>query len=189
MRCPAIVRRIHKDRKGNTTPLTMALVLGLLLLLCAMAELMRLSIIVKGVRDAMQGAVIAVATENYDEVYHGLREGYSGGYWLYGEDWEENLDEGDIYGQLDELLGMENEGGYHVKPGDGTYEYRISGLSVDMENVGLRPGNAETNLEVTACVRLEVPLAFAWAGMQAVDMEIRARSAYMPKFSQSPDIR
>lgn len=189
MRCPAIVRRIQKDRKGNTTPLTIALVLGLLFLLCAMAELLRLSIIVKGVRDAMQGAVIAVATANYDEVYHGLREGYSGGYWLYGEDWEENLDEGDIYGQLDALLGMENEGGYHVKPGDGTYEYRISGLSVDIVNVGLRPGNAETNLEVAAGVRLEVPLSFAWAGMQAVDMEIRTRSAYMPKFQSITRIR
>ncbi|MFR3166196.1 MAG: hypothetical protein ACLTQG_30635 [Hungatella sp.] len=70
----------------------------------------RLSIIANGVRNALQSAVISVATTNYDEAYNGLREGYSGGYWLSGEQWEENLDYGDIYEQLDELLGRQTMG-------------------------------------------------------------------------------
>lgn len=52
--------------------------MGLLLLMCAMAEFFRLAIIVQGVRDGLQQSVITVATTNYDETYNGLREGYSG---------------------------------------------------------------------------------------------------------------
>lgn len=103
------------NKRGNTTPLVIALILVLLLLLCAMSEFFRLAIIANGVRNALQSAVISVATENYDEAYNGLREGYSGGYWLTGEKWEENLDYGDVYEQLDLLLGTEAAGGYHKK--------------------------------------------------------------------------
>lgn len=70
--------KIMKDRRGNSTPLTIALILGLLLLICALSEFFRLGIIVSGVRDGLQQAVITVATTNYDEAYNGLREGYSG---------------------------------------------------------------------------------------------------------------
>ena len=98
------IKKLVKDKNGNTTPLTIALILALLFTLCALSEFFRLSVIANGVRNALQSAVISVATTNYDEVYNGLREGYSGGYWLSGDQWEENLDYGDIYEQLDELL-------------------------------------------------------------------------------------
>ena len=63
-------------------PLTVALVLALLIALCVLAEFFRLSIIAYGVRNALQESVISVATTNYNEVYDGLREGYSGGYFM-----------------------------------------------------------------------------------------------------------
>ncbi len=79
------IRRLFEDKKGNTTPHTIALILGILFTICALSEFFRLSIIANGVRNALQSAVISVATTNYDEAYNGLREGYSGGYWLSGE--------------------------------------------------------------------------------------------------------
>ena len=162
------IKKLVKDKNGNTTPLTIALILALLFTLCALSEFFRLSVIANGVRNALQSAVISVATTNYDEVYNGLREGYSGGYWLSGDQWEENLDYGDIYEQLDELLDTESDGKYHVKEMQNGYEYRLSNLSVDIKNVRLRPGSAVNNLEVTAKLRLE--------------MQIKVKSAYMPKF-------
>lgn len=176
------IRRLYKDKKGNTTPLTIALILGILFTICALSEFFRLSIIANGVRNALQSAVISVATTNYDEAYNGLREGYSGGYWLSGEQWEENLDYGDIYEQLDELLGTENDGGYHVREGKNGYEYRLSGLSVDIKNVRLRPESAAKNLEVTAKIRLEIPVSFGRESFPPVQMQIKVKSAYMPKF-------
>ena len=101
------------NRKGNSTPMTIALILGLLLLICAMSEFFRLTIIVQGVRDGLTSAVITVVTTNYDEAYHGLREGYSGGYILLGEHWEEKLDYDDVYRRLDVLLGTKKMGDYH----------------------------------------------------------------------------
>ena len=98
------IKKVMKDKRGTSTPLTIALILGFLLLICAMAEFFRLGIIVQGVRDGLQQTVITVATTNYDETYNGLREGYSGGYTLSGESWQENLDYYDVYNRLDNLL-------------------------------------------------------------------------------------
>ncbi len=73
-------------------------------------------IIAQGVRDAVQDAVISTVNDNYDYVYHGVREGYSGGYQPIADDFEESLDYGgDIYNRLDAILGLRQSGGYHRK--------------------------------------------------------------------------
>ena len=176
------IKKVMKDKRGNSTPLTIALILGLLLLICAMAEFFRLGIIVLGVRDGLQQAVITVATTNYDETYNGLREGYSGGYALSGESWQENLDYDDVYNRLDNLLETTEAGGYHIKEDKSGYEYRLSGLSVDIVNVPLTPGSADDNLEADARITIEIPLSFGWGKLPPLKMELRTRSAYMPKF-------
>ena len=176
------IKKVMKDKRGNSTPLTIALILGLLLLICALSEFFRLGIIVSGVRDGLQQAVITVATTNYDEAYNGLREGYSGGYILSGESWQENLDYDDVYYRIDNLLGTTQVEGYHIKEDKGGYEYRLSGLSVDIENAPLTPGGAEHNLEADARITIEIPLSFGWDRLPPLTMEIRTKSAYMPKF-------
>ena len=75
-------KRLWFNKQGLSYPLTVALILALLLLICVLAEFFRLSIIAYGVRNALQEAVISVTTTNYNEVYDGLREGYSGGYFM-----------------------------------------------------------------------------------------------------------
>ena len=162
------IRKILKRKNGNSTPTTVALVLGLLLLICAMAEFFRLMVIVQGVRDGVQQAVVAVMTTNYDEAYNGLREGYSGGYVRSGNQWVERLDYSDVYHRLDQLLGTRRQGSYHVKAQTqetGGYEYRLSGLFVEI-------------IRVT----IEVPFSFGWGFVPPLRMEIRTRAAYMPKF-------
>ena len=68
------LKKMIKDKKGMSYPLTVALVLALLIVLCVLAEFFRLSIIAYGVRNALQESVISVATTNYNEVYDGLPE-------------------------------------------------------------------------------------------------------------------
>ncbi len=170
------------NRKGNSTPMTIALILGLLLLICAMSEFFRLIIIVQGVRDGLTSAVITVVTTNYDEAYHGLREGYSGGYILLGEHWEEKLDYDDVYRRLDVLLGTKKMGDYHVKIQDQGYEYRLSELEVKVINAPFTPENTSQNLEASVMVTIEIPLSFGWKLVPPLTMNIRTRAAYMPKF-------
>lgn len=178
-------RKLSDRRGGNSSPLTVALVLVLLLMVCAVAEFFRLMIIVQGVRDGVQQAVIAVMATNYDEAYNGLREGYSGGYVLSGGRWVENLDYSDVYRQLDTLLGTERRGSYRVKVKNqesGGYEYRLSGLAVEITNTPLTPGNANRNMEADVRITIEVPLSFGWGLVPPFAMQIRTKAAYMPKF-------
>ena len=73
--------RCVKDRRGMAFPLVIAVTLALLLLLCVLMEFFRLSLIASGVKEALQDAVVTVVNDNYTNVYHGVREGYSGGYY------------------------------------------------------------------------------------------------------------
>ena len=97
------LRQILKDRRGVAFPLIIAIVLVLVMLMCCISEYFRLLIVAQGVRDAVQEAVISTVNDNYDDVYHGVREGYSGAYQPMAGDFEESLDYGDIYGRLDAL--------------------------------------------------------------------------------------
>ena len=90
------LRQILKDRRGVAFPLIIAIVLVLVMLMCCISEYFRLLIVAQGVRDAVQEAVISTVNDNYDDVYHGVREGYSGAYQPLAGDFEESLDYGDI---------------------------------------------------------------------------------------------
>lgn len=90
-------KRIFKDKNGSGFPLIIAITLSLLIVFTGISEYFRLMIVAQGVRDALQAAVISTVNDNYDDVYHGVREGYSGAYQPIAEDFEESLDYGDIY--------------------------------------------------------------------------------------------
>ena len=175
------------DKSGNSTPTIIALILGLLFLVCAMSEFFRLMIIAQGVRDGLQQAVISVATTNYDETYRGLREGYSGGYRLSGEQWVEDLDYDDVYYRLDSLLGTERDGSYHIKEQDGDYEYRLSGLRVEITNTGLAPGSASRNFEADARITIEIPMSFGWGVGSAPDHGTQDKSGLYAQILKTAD--
>ena len=119
-----------KDKRGTSFPLTVAVTLCLIIILCGISEYMRLMIITSGVRNAVQSAVISTVNDNYSSVYQGTREGYSGAYQLSGSSWVNSIDNGNIYERLDQTLGTKVNGGYHVKYAGNTVEYRIYSLSV-----------------------------------------------------------
>ena len=52
----------------------------MLFIILGVSEYMRLVITAAGIKDAMESAVVSVVNDNYNEVYHGVREGYAAGY-------------------------------------------------------------------------------------------------------------
>ena len=66
-----------------------------------------------------------------------MREGYSGGYYTEGDGFEESVDTGNIYYQLDEILGTRRENGARVKYAGSVVEYWITGLDVTIRNACL----------------------------------------------------
>jgi len=171
------------EKKGGMYILTAVILLVSLTLMAGVFEYFRLQIIAKGVRDAVQSAVIAVSTENYDNVYSTSREGYSGGYKRKEGSWKEEVDKGDIYIKLDALLGLKEEGGYHVKKiKSNIYEYRLSNLEVNIINSPLAPSSTNSQFKAETFITVEVPLSFGWEHLSPLKIRPKVVSKYMMKF-------
>ena len=165
------LRQILKDRRGVAFPLIIAIVLVLVMLMCCISEYFRLLIVAQGVRDAVQEAVISTVNDNYDDVYHGVREGYSGAYQPLAGDFEESLDYGDIYGRLDDILGLTYRGGYHTQ------------YTEEIRNAPFASGDSAGDRFVADCeIELEVPVSFGGELLPPMRMTVKVSAGYAPRF-------
>lgn len=154
-------KNVLKSQSGNGIPLAAAVSLFLVMTMLGIMEYSRLMIISSGVKAAMQEAVISVVNDNYNEIYHSVREGYAAGYEPWGGSFEDSVDEGDVYGRLGDLLGLNYEGNYLTgRLPDGGIEYKVGQLSVEIPNSNLAPSMNGQSYEVITTVRLEVPVSF-----------------------------
>ena len=167
---------------GEGTPMILAIVLVLLMLFCTVAEFSRVWIIAQGVKEAAQQAVISTINDNYDDVYHAVREGYAAGWYPDGTGrWDESVDTGDVYGQLASTLGLENTGSGYQKISNGNVEYTISGLSVELSNNALSSGQSK-GYTAAVEIRLEVPVRFLGNLLPAAEMMLHTEAKYVPVF-------
>ena len=173
-----------KDRRGMAFPLVIAVTLACLLILCGAMEFFRLNLITTGIRDALQDAIITVVNDNYANVYHGVREGYSGGYYTEGEGFEEAVDTGNIYYLLDKTLGTRREGNVRVKYAENHVEYKITGLTVRIRNAPLAPSDPRNaqRFEADAMIWLEVSVRFAGKTLPAMKMRLKVQAGYIERF-------
>ena len=176
--------RILKDKKASSFPFIIAITLSLVIIFCGISEYFRLLIVAQGVRDAVQTAVISTVNDNYDDVYHGVREGYSGAYQPIAEDFEESLDYGDIYDRLDSILGLSYSGGYHEKrTSDSKLEFRVWGLSVDIRNAPFASGDqSSARFEADSTIMLEVPVSFGGKLLPPMRIKVKTSAGYTPRF-------
>ncbi len=175
-------KRMIDNQEGNGMPLAAAVTLALLMLVLVIMQFARLMIVAAGVKDAMQEAIISTINDNYADVYHAVREGYAAGFQPMDGAFEESLRYGDIYGRLDGLLGLQEDGGYHCRvTSDGETEYRITDLQVHIHNAGLASGDT-SSFEAEATVRLEVPVSFLQKVFPDMTITVRSKAAYTPKF-------
>ena len=122
-------------------PLVVAVTICMLIIILGVAEYMRLVITAAGIKDAMESAVISTVNDNYNEVYHSVREGYAAGYEPDGESFSPSVDYGDIYSRMCFLLGLEEDGAGYVRINNGgEMEYCLSNLCVYIHNNALGAG-------------------------------------------------
>ena len=176
--------RILKDKKASSFPFIIAITLSLVIIFCGISEYFCLVIVAQGVRDAVQTAVISTVNDNYDDVYHGVREGYSGAYQPIAEDFEESLDHGDIYDRLDGILGLSYSGGYHEKrTSNSKLEFRVWGLSVDIRNAPFASGDqSSARFEADSTIMLEVPVSFGGKLLPPMRIKVKTSAGYTPRF-------
>lgn len=180
----ADIKKKLTDKSGSSAPLTLAAVLVVILLSCTVFEYMRLTVIAKGIQEVVQSAMIEVATENWDDAYNGLREGYSGGYVFNGTDWTVRLDAGDVYSRLENTLKIQKQGSKYLKHTGPDIEYALSGLYVSMQNAPLAPSgtNGIPQLTATGTVDVEIPMSFGWGHLPPLKLTLKLRGGFTPKF-------
>lgn len=170
-----------KDRKGNMMPLVVAVTICMLIMILGITEYMRIVITAAGIKDAMESAIISTVNDNYNEVYHSVREGYAAGYEPDGEAFAPSVDYGDIYGRMCMLLGLEEDGDGYVRINNGgEQEYRLSSLSVSIPNTALGAGGGSYYAD--ASIRLEVPVRFAGKILTNMPINLKVQAAYTEKF-------
>lgn len=173
-----------REKKGSIFPLTIAIVLTLFIIFAGISEYLRLKLIVSGIEEAIQSAVISLSIENYDNIYSSSRDGYSGGY-KYNDDkdrWEEKLHTEDVFNKVDELLDLRIEEDSHVKVIDGEYEYKLSDLDVNIINTPFGTSSNGDVFEADSFISLEVPLSFGWEHLPPLKIRLKVKSEYMAKF-------
>lgn len=170
-----------KDQRGNMMPLVVAVTICMLMIILGISEYMRVVIIAAGIKDAMESAIISTVNDNYNEVYHSVREGYAAGYEPDGDSFSASVDYGDIYSRMSFLLGLkEDEDGY-VRINNGEEkEYKLSNLSVSIPNTALGIDGGFYYADAT--IRLEVPIRFVGKIITHMSINLKVRAAYTEKF-------
>ncbi|MCL2697544.1 MAG: hypothetical protein FWE74_05635 [Oscillospiraceae bacterium] len=166
-------------------PLAIAIVIALIMIMTVISEYIRLNIIAKGVRDALQSAIVATVNDNYNDIYHSAREGYAAGFQPNAGSFTASIDHGDVWGRLETLLGLQQSGGHRVKLiGSGEQELRLSGLNITVNNTPLAPSD-RTNAQpftADATIQLEVPVSFAGNALPPLRITLRVRAGWINKF-------
>lgn len=178
-----ILRLLRSKKAFTAAPLTVAIALAGMMFFVVLWQIIRLITISAGVKDAVQSAVIATSVGNYSNVYDGVREGYSGGYRFSGNSWKAAVSTGDVYGRLDQLLGLHSSGGSHVKMNSDGVEYKVYGLSVNVDNAQFAPTSGDiSQFSATSYITLEVPLSFCADILPPMKIRLCVKSKYTPKF-------
>ncbi|EGI5429528.1 hypothetical protein F9653_12885 [Listeria monocytogenes] len=173
-----------RDKKGYSFPLIIAITLALVIIMCGIFEFFRLNIIASGVKEAVQDAIIITVNDNYANVYHGVREGYSGGYLPDGSSFSYSVDTGDVYGHMDSTLGTTVESGKHIKYSGDVLEYKLSGLEVTVRNAPLAPSSPRNaqRFEADAVILLEVPVQFGGKQLPPMKIKLKVQAGYTEVF-------
>lgn len=173
-----------RDKKGSSFPLIIAITLALVIIMCGILEFFRLNIIASGVKEAVQDAIIITVNDNYANVYHGVREGYSGGYLPDGSSFSYSIDTGDVYDHMDTTLGTTVESGKHIKYSGDVVEYKLSGLEVTVRNAPLAPSSPRNaqHFEADAVILLEVPVQFGGKQLPPMKIKLKVQAGYTEAF-------
>lgn len=174
-------RKLLKEKQGSMVSWTIAFVLMLLFVILGVSEYFRLMITASGIKDATESAVISVINDNYNEVYHSVREGYAAGYEPSKGSFRVSVDKGDVYGRLAYLLGLSEEDNVYIRTDfEGKTEYSITGLKVQIANNGLASGNGTYTATVT--LKVNIPVRFGGKDMIELPIILQVKAAFRERF-------
>ena len=175
------IGKLLRDDSGNFTPLAVAFVIILLLVTVSVTKFMELWITASGVKDAFEESIISVVTENYNETYHCVREGYAGGYEPTGSGFYASVDLGDVSGRLERLLGLTRRGDRLVKlNANGNADWQIGEISVAVNNTAIKTGGEVFSADGE--LLLEIPLKYEGRTLFMIPLHLKVKARMREKF-------
>lgn len=107
------------------------------------------------VKETMKEACIYVMTSNWDELFHGIKEGYAGAYNFEGE---ELIDADRVYDIMQKELETEKFEGQYVKYGNSLNEIIFKYYDIDMKinNTGFK--NVDDSYNIDLKLTFEAPI-------------------------------
>ena len=175
---------LMKNRQGSMFPFTVAVAIVLMVLMLVSMEYMKLMILCSGIKDSFEEAIISVVTDNYNEVYHCVREGYAAGYEPNGDEtFYASIDTGNVEGRLAGLLGLtagSSVGTYQKQFGSGGREYSISNIHVSVHNAPMvRSGE---KFYATGSLVLTIPVRFGGHTIANMTINLHVKASLDERF-------
>jgi len=171
-----------RSSRGSSMIFPVVVVMSLVIIMGGMFEFFRLQIIAQGVRESVIAAVLTVASNNSEAIFGGVREGYSGAYELAGDEWKGTFTEGDIYGELDSVLGLERYGDLHVRTEGGKVSYTLTDLVVTVQNAPFAAEKNDQPLQIHTVISLIVPMQFGGRILPEMKSRLTVSSGFISKF-------
>lgn len=168
------LRRCFNDKGGGMFK-TIFILFTLMVIFAFMYQIFIVFSVANNISVAAERAVMSLASYNKPEVYSSLREGNTmteDGEQLFGAEELVRylcLELGASRTSDDSLERRSNEGGYH---------YRITGLTVDMENLSSR--SADSSVTFVTEFTLEIPVAAFW-NFGSFEIPMQVRSSFRSK--------
>ncbi len=173
-------KAILKNKNGSSYMYAIVIVLIMLILYAVVSESFRLNIIAKGVRDNLESAIISVVTDNWNNTFNGTRQSYGGAYTYDVGGWIDDYSNGDLYNDLIDTLGMDNDGAGLTKFIGDTGEFYLSDIEVDVANASL--GNDDEEFIANVKAKLTVPLDVNLGTIENIIIDIQTEAKLRPKF-------
>ena len=144
-------------------------------------EVFKWYLLINRISDTMRQQSIYIMTENYNETYNSLRQGYSGAY-TNDKFFKNIVDYGDIYKRTAfELELVQNGSNYEKLDKSGLVVWYLSNFSGGIDNPEMLDRN--DNLIVVLTVNLEIPVRVAGFSLpNNLIIPIKTKSKWLNKF-------
>ncbi|KNZ42413.1 hypothetical protein [Acetobacterium bakii] len=173
---------------GVSAPVVAVLILIVVMTMCAVYERLRIVTIVSQLDQAVEMSVQGVATENWDNVYQGVREGYAGTYTkdALTDDWEAVMNKEQILDQMNHMIDFKVKGSTWVKEDDAgnvLFSMKPKETTVKIINTSLAADEGDA-LTVETTNTITVPWLFLGAMFDAPPIVVERKTVcgYTPKF-------
>lgn len=178
-----------KECKGGTYIVGAFVILGLLIVVSVFVEYYRLYNHILVADRAYEKAMLSVAITNYDEIFATVRESSQiGGLFEGGNagekdskekpEWYSFNDEGDIAGELQSLLSLEEKSENELSAYDqsGNLLYALSNFTMQIKETAAY--GSEVKYEVEGTFHIDIPVYFLGTEYSRLSMDIPSKTAW-----------